>query len=62
MSALVLMSSSGAGSIWHRGIVLAAPCVVGFRRLPTWLLISLAAAISVATALMSGYFFANTLA
>jgi len=61
-SALVMMSASGAGSIWHRGIVLAAPCVVGFRRLPTWLLIPLAILISVVTALMSAYFFKNTLA
>jgi hypothetical protein len=61
-SALVLMSSSGVGSIWHRGIVLAAPCVVGFRRLPTWVLIALALVISVVTSLMSTYFFKNTLA
>jgi hypothetical protein len=61
-SALVLMSLSGAGSIWHRGIVLAVPCVVGFRRLPTWLLFALALVIAVVTALMSAYFFKNTLA
>jgi hypothetical protein len=61
-SALVFMSSSGVGSIWHRGIVLAAPCVVAFRRLPTWTLVVLAVVISVVTALMSGYFFKNTLA
>ncbi len=59
--ALAFMLSSGTGSIWHRGVMLAAPSVLAFRHLPPWVTGLLVAATAVVTALVSSYFFANTL-
>ena len=38
---ILIMADSGTGSIWHRGLVLAAPSIVGFRRLPIWIRVQL---------------------
>ena len=59
--ALVCMMSSGTGSIWHRGVMLVAPAVLAFRHLPAWVTALLVVATAVVTALVSSYFFANTL-
>jgi hypothetical protein len=58
---ILIMADSGTGSIWHRGLVLAAPSIVGFHRLPLWVLALLAVAMALVTALISGYFFKNKL-
>ena len=51
---LVLLSNAGA---WTRSVVLAAPCVVCLRRIPTPLLGALVVGVGVTTALMSRSFF-----
>jgi len=44
-------------STWYRGIELAAPCVICFRRLPRWALIPLVIVVAIVTAKLSVHFF-----
>lgn len=55
----VLLSSSHAD--WYRSIVLAAPCVLALRRLPTVVLCGIVVAVAFTTALLSRGFFSGAL-
>jgi hypothetical protein len=55
---LIFVSNAGA---WNRSIVIAAPCVVCFRRVPTKWLLTILAIVGVTTAVISRSFFNNTL-
>ena len=61
VASLLFMVSSGTGSIWHRGVVLAAPSVLAFRHLPPWVTALFVGCAAVISALISAYFFKNTL-
>ena len=58
---LLFVLSSGTGSVWHRGVVLAAPSALAFRRLPAWAIALLAVLAGTVTAFLSSYYFKNTL-
>ena len=62
LGVLLYIVSSGTGSVWHRGVVLAAPSVLAFRHMPAWLTTIVVSVVSVVTALMSAYFFKGNLA
>jgi hypothetical protein len=62
LGVLLYIVSSGTGSVWHRGVVLAAPCALAFRHVPPWVTAILVCAVSVVTALMSAYYFKGNLA
>jgi hypothetical protein len=55
---LILMPNSAG---FTRSIVLAAPGAICLRRMPTWVLVGLAAAVGTTSALISRYFFENTM-
>ena len=55
---LIFVSNAGA---WNRSIVIAAPCVVCFRRVPTKWLLTILAIVGLTTAAISHSFFNNTL-
>ena len=46
---------------WSRSLVIAAPCIVSLRRIPTWLLWSLAVVVAGVTMFLSRSFFTNVL-
>jgi len=55
---LALVSNVGA---WNRSVVIAAPCVVCFRRLPIKWLLTILVIVGLTTGAMSGSFFNNSL-
>jgi len=55
---LVFVSNAGA---WNRSVVIAAPCVVCFRRVPIKWLLTVLVIIGLTTAVISRSFFNNTL-
>ena len=54
---LRVLALNGNGGAWNRSVVLAAPSVVGLRRLPLAYACVLVAAVGIATAVISGTFF-----
>jgi hypothetical protein len=56
----VIAVNTRAGA-WDRSIVLAAPCVVCLRHLPTWMLGGVCVVVLAATAILSHFFFNNTM-
>ena len=56
----IILEAAAAGS-WNRSVVLAAPCVVCFRRLPLAVLVPIALVVGTGTAIVSHYFFNGTL-
>lgn len=56
-----IMVDSATGGAWNRSVVLAAPVVVCFRRLPAPVLVIVLVAVGATTALMSRFFFNGTL-
>jgi hypothetical protein len=61
LGVLLYIVTSGTGSVWHRGVILAAPCALAFRHLPAWLTATVVCMVAVVTALLSAYYFKNTL-
>jgi len=59
---LLYVVSSGTGSVWHRGVILAAPSALAFRHVPAWLTAVVVCVVAVVTALLSAYYFKNSLA
>ena len=55
---LILVSNAGA---WNRSVVIAAPCVVCFRRVPVKWLLTILVIVAMTTAVISRSFFNNTL-
>ena len=55
---LVFVSNVGA---WNRSVIMAAPCVVCFRRISTIWLLTILVIVGVTTGVMSGGFFNNSL-
>ncbi|MCX6512755.1 MAG: hypothetical protein NT160_06790, partial [Actinobacteria bacterium] len=49
-------------AVWFRGIGLAAPCVICFRRLPSRVLIPLVIVMAIVTAQISVHFFMHKMA
>ena len=58
---LGMLLSQNIGA-WNRSVVLAAPCVVGLRRLPLPVLLPITIVAAVTTTLLSRYFFQGTMA
>ncbi len=48
-------------SAWNRSVVLAAPCIVGLRKLPATVLVPITVVTAVATVLLSRYFFQGSM-
>lgn len=55
---LIFVSNAGA---WNRSVVIAAPCVVCFRRVPIKWLLTILVIVGLTTAMISRSFFNNTL-
>ncbi len=56
-----ILVDQATGGAWNRSVVLAAPCVVGLRRLPLPVLVVAVVAMGTITALLSYSYFKNTL-
>jgi hypothetical protein len=58
---LGVLAVNASGGAWNRSIVLAAPCVLCFRHVPTWVLSVMFIAVATVTVLLSHSFFIGTM-